>query len=207
VGCGIVPRAVRCVRVGMSTRPGTFLTCIPRLGLTRRYRICPVCRYHTPTSPGPPPCIRPLLRRPAGRFFLLRPTLSSLPEPATVCSAALLANVHDPSAGALHLSATSSSSSLCFAGARRGSFDEDRFGSVARTAIALAPAGANRSLPPVSSAHRPGARALRLPASGMHHIELSPRTPRWHFRNLSRILYLWVYLESGLSMAKKWGRP
>ncbi|KAJ7323289.1 hypothetical protein DFH08DRAFT_350660 [Mycena albidolilacea] len=45
---------------------------------------------------------------------------------ATVCSAALLANVHDPSAGALHLSATSTSSSLCFAGARRESLDEDR---------------------------------------------------------------------------------
>ncbi|KAJ7807373.1 hypothetical protein B0H14DRAFT_2873470 [Mycena olivaceomarginata] len=36
------------------------------------------------------------------------------------------------------------------------------------------------SRPHVSSAHRPGARALCLPASPMHRIELSPRAPRRH---------------------------
>jgi hypothetical protein len=51
----VAARGVWCVRVQMGRRETVIFI--------RR------CSYHTPTSPGEPPCIRPLLRRPAGRFL------------------------------------------------------------------------------------------------------------------------------------------
>jgi hypothetical protein len=124
---------------------------------------------------------RPPSRRAAFSRLPLRGTLSSPPRVSTVCSAALLVNLHDPVLSTFrpHRPRPHCASPACVA-----YLDEDRLHSLGES---LAPL--SRLLPLAGTDLRLRLRllcrartvpALVLSASRMHRIELSPRAPRRH---------------------------